>query len=87
MRFRARSGKVTKETTTEVIFVEQSVINIAETGVIENTTERTTIKCQASGKPRPTIELNLFEEDGPNLMQTGLYQVRHITLPHAYISM
>ena len=77
LHFRAQSGQATTETTTEVIFVEQSVINVVETGVIENTTERTTIKCQASGKPRPTIQLNLFEDYGPNLMRTGLYQVFH----------
>ena len=56
------------------MFGQRAVINVEETGVIENTTEKTTIKCQASGKPRPTIKLNLLEH-GPDLIQTGLYQV------------
>ena len=57
------------------MFAQQPVIDVTETGVVENTTERTTIKCQASGKPLPMIEINLFEYYGPNLIQTGLYQV------------
>ena len=57
------------------MFGQHAVINVEETGVIENTTERTTLKCQASGKPRPTIMLNLFKHTGPDLIQTGLYQV------------
>ena len=51
------------------------MIDVTETGVVENTTERTTLKCQASGKPVPVIELNLYDHYGPNLIQTGIFQV------------
>ena len=73
---RATSNQATTETTTEVIFAEPPVINVTESGVIENTTEKITIKCQGSGKPRPTFQLNLFYDYGPDLIKTGLYQVK-----------
>ena len=73
---RAKSNQATTETSTEVIFAEPPVINVTESGVIENTTEKITIKCQGSGKPRPTFQLNLFYDYGPDLIKTGLYQVK-----------
>ena len=73
---RAKSNQATTETTTEVIFAEPPVINVTESGVIENTTEKIKIQCQGSGKPRPTFQLNLFYDYGPDLIKTGLYQVK-----------
>ena len=75
MYSRARSGQTVTETETEVILGQAAVISVEETGAIANTANRTTIKCQASGKPRPNIQLNLFVPFGPDLTQTGLYQV------------
>ena len=77
---RAKSNQATTETTTEVIFAEPTVINVTESGVIENTTEKITIKCQGSGKPRPTFQLNLFYDYRPDLLKTGLYQVKAVFL-------
>ena len=78
--FRAKSGQATSETFTEVIFGETSVIDTTATGVAENTTEKISIKCQASGVPRPSFELRLFDEYGPDLMKAGIYQVLSYSL-------
>lgn len=71
----ARNDYSVTQTAIEVIFAEFPVISVNETGVVENTTEKITIKCQASGKPKPDIQLNLFVSGGPDLIKTGLYQV------------
>ena len=73
--FRAKSGQAISETFTEVIFGETSEIDGTATGVVEKTTEKISIKCQSSGVPRPSIELRLFYEYGPDLIKAGIYQV------------
>lgn len=73
--FRANSNQAVSETVTEVIFAEIALINVPETGVVEKTTDNITIACQATGIPRPNIELRLFTAGGPDLIKTGLFQV------------
>ena len=51
------------------------VFDDTKTGIMRNDTDRVVISCKAHGKPRPDLQLNLYNEYGPDLLESGLYKV------------
>lgn len=49
-----------------------------KTGIMRNGTDRIVISCKAKGRPRPDLQLNLYNEYGPNLLESGLYKVSYV---------
>ena len=52
---------------TEVIKFEPSVINETGAGVITTNSENVKIRCEASEKPTPCLELRFYDEYGPDI--------------------
>ena len=45
------------------------------TGVTENSTSKIVVSCKAYGRPRPRLEMRLYEEFGPDIAASGLFKV------------
>lgn len=50
----------------------------AKTGVSKNSSQSIVISCKAKGKPKPYLELRLYEEYGPDLVRSGMYKVNYV---------
>ncbi|KAH3737857.1 uncharacterized protein LOC127851647 [Dreissena polymorpha] len=72
---RATNGNQTIDAPTEVLVLRAARFSAERTGVMQNSTDRVVISCQASGRPRPALELRLYDDYGPDLVSSGLYKV------------
>ena len=72
---RAQNGNTSAETKTEVILIRPPTFDEPETGVTKRNPEDVIVTCQASGVPRPRVEVRLYDGYGPDLVSSGLYKV------------
>ena len=72
---RATNGAQTIDAPTEVAILRASKFDEPRTGIMQNTTDRIVVSCQARGKPRPRLQMRLYDEYGPDLAALGLYKV------------
>ncbi|XP_045197860.2 uncharacterized protein LOC123552338 [Mercenaria mercenaria] len=72
---RATNGNQTVNVSTEVVVLKPAVFDENKTGVIKNTSKIIVISCKANGKPKPKLALRLYDEYGPDLIRSGMYQV------------
>ncbi|WAR08594.1 hypothetical protein MAR_018552 [Mya arenaria] len=72
---RASNSFQTIDAPTEVIVLQPAVFDDRMTAVVQNSSDRIVISCQAKGKPKPQLKLKLYDEFGPDLVATGLYRI------------
>ncbi|XP_053397828.1 uncharacterized protein LOC128546085 [Mercenaria mercenaria] len=72
---RATNGNQTVNVSTEVVVLKPAVFDENKTGVMKNTSKIIVISCKAKGKPKPKLGLRLYDEYGPDLIRSGMYQV------------
>ncbi|KAL4232830.1 putative aminophospholipid-translocase [Mactra antiquata] len=72
---RATNGNQTIDAPTEVTVLEPAVFDERKTGVTKNSSDVVVISCKARGKPKPMLQLRLYDEYGPDLAKSGMFQV------------
>ncbi|KAL4232829.1 hypothetical protein ACF0H5_007515 [Mactra antiquata] len=82
---RATNGNQTIDAPTEATVLEPVVFDERKTGVTKNSSNVVVISCKARGKPKPILQLRLYEVYGPDLAESGMFQVKK-TDPNKFTS-